>query len=143
MSMTNEQKTIVQTTFGQVTDADALAARFYTRLFEIDPTTRPMFRGDMAEQRMKLMQTIAVVVGSLDKLDAIIPAVESLGKRHVSYGVTVEHWNSVGSALLWTLEDTFGDAFTDEVRDAWAAAYGLIARTAIAAAYAPHVEGMR
>jgi nitric oxide dioxygenase len=141
--MTNEQKNIVQTTFGQVADADALAARFYTRLFEIDPTTRPMFRGDMAEQRMKLMQTIAVVVSSLDKLDAIIPAVESLGKRHVSYGVTVEHWNSVGSALLWTLEDTFGDAFTDEVRDAWAAAYGLIAQTAIAAAYAPQVEGMR
>lgn len=135
MSMTSEQKKIVQTTFGQVLDANQLAARFYERLFAIDTTTKSLFKGDMTEQRMKLMQTIAVVVGSLDDLSAIVPAVESLGKRHVQYGVTVDHWNSVGAALLWALGDAFGEAFTDEVREAWAAAYGLIAQTAITAAY--------
>lgn len=135
MSLTNEQKAIVQTTFGQVTDADQLATSFYDRLFTIDASTKPMFRGDMAEQRTKLMQTIAVVVSKLDSLGEIVPAIQSLGKRHVDYGVTIEHWNSVGSALLWALADAFGEAFTEEARDAWAAAYGLIARTAIDAAY--------
>lgn len=137
MSFTDTQKSIVQTTFAQVSDPDRLAARFYERLFEIDRSTQHMFRGDMAEQRMKLMQTIAVVVNSLNHLDAIVPAIRSLGRRHVEYGVTIEHWNSVGAALLWALEDAFGPAFTEEVRGAWAAAYGLIAQTAIDAAYQP------
>ena len=135
MDFTNEQKKIVQTTFGMVSDADALAARFYTHLFEIDPSTQYMFHGDMKQQRQKLMQTIAVVVHSLNDLSAIVPAIQSLGKRHVAYGVTVDHWNSVGTALLLTLRDVFGEAFTDEVFEAWATAYGLIAQTAIAAAY--------
>ncbi len=135
MSLTNEQKAIVQSTLGQVADADQLAARFYDRLFAIDSSTKTLFRGDMAEQRIKLMQTIAVVVANLDDLSTIVPAIQSLGKRHVAYGVTIEHWNSVGSALLWALSNAFGEAFTDEVRDAWATAYGLIAQTAIAAAY--------
>ncbi len=135
MSLTIEQKTLVQTTFAQVGDADKLAARFYQRLFEIDPTTQPLFKHEMAEQRMKLMQTIAVVVTGLDDLSPLIPAIQSLARRHVSYSVRREHWLSVGSALLWALEDAFGDAFTNEVREAWAAAYSMIADVAIDAAY--------
>ena len=135
MNFTNAQRIIVQTTFNQVVDADNLAERFYSRLFEIDSTTKSLFREDMSEQRTKLIQTLAVVVGSLDNLNGIVPAIQSLGKRHVAYGVTINHWNSVGAALLWALEDAFGSAFTPEVRDAWASAYELIAQTAIAAAY--------
>jgi hemoglobin-like flavoprotein len=135
MTFTNTQRIIVQTTFNQVKDADRLAERFYNRLFEIDSSTKLLFKGNMAEQRTKLMQTIALVVGSLGDINAISPAIQSLGRRHVSYGVTTAHWNSVGAALLWALEDAFGEAFTPEVREAWTAAYGLIAQTAIAAAY--------
>lgn len=133
MTLTTTQKTIVQTTFAQVADADQLASRFYTRLFEIDPSTQALFTHDMADQRQKLMQTIAIVVNSLDNLSPIIPAIQSLGKRHVAYGVKPQHWESVGSALLWALEDAFGPLFTSDVRDAWATAYGLIAQTAQAA----------
>ena len=133
--MTPEQKTIVQSTFAQVTDADAVASLFYSRLFEIAPEVKPLFKGDISEQGKKLMQTLAVVVNGLDDLSAIVPAVEALGKRHVSYGVTAEHYSLVGSALLWTLAEAFGDAFTDEVEAAWARAYGIVADTAIAAAY--------
>jgi hemoglobin-like flavoprotein len=130
MSLTTAQKTIVQTTFAQVADADLLASRFYARLFEIDPSTKPLFRYEMTDQRQKLIQTIAIVVNSLDNLSPIVPAIQSLGKRHINYGVKPQHWDSVGSALLWALEDAFGALFTTEVRDAWAAAYGLIAQTA-------------
>jgi nitric oxide dioxygenase len=131
MSLTPEQKTIVQTTFRQVVDADLLASRFYDRLFTIDPTTKALFHGDMGEQRMKLLQTLGVVVGALNDLDTVVPAIQKLGSRHAGYGVTVSHWDSVGAALLWALEDAFGNAFTLEVREAWASAYGLIAQTAI------------
>lgn len=135
MNFTDTQKRIVQTTFEQVKDADALAARFYARLFETDPSTQPLFRHDMKAQGQKLIQTIAVVVIGLDDLPTITPAIQNLGRRHASYGVTREHWDSVGAALLWALGDAFGDAFTPEVHDAWAAAYGLIADTAIAAQF--------
>ena len=137
MSITQEQKNIVQNTFAMVADADALAARFYERLFEIDTTTRVLFKEDMTEQRQKLMQTLAVVVNSLNNLEGIVPAIQSLAERHVDYGVTVAHWDSVGAALLWTLADTFGDAFTEEVHAAWAAAYNTIKQVALEAAY-PH-----
>ncbi|MBI5929749.1 MAG: hemin receptor [Chloroflexi bacterium] len=140
MTLTNNQKAIVQTTFGQVTDADLLANRFYNRLFEIDPSTQSLFKHDMAEQRQKLIQTIGVVVNNLGDLSTIVPAIQSLGKRHVAYGVTINHWDSVGNALLWALEDAFGPAFTPDIRHAWASAYGLIAQTAIAAAYATSEE---
>jgi hemoglobin-like flavoprotein len=137
MTLTDTQKIIIQTTFKQVADADLLAKRFYNRLFEIDSTTQPLFKGDMAEQRKKLIQMMAVVVANLGDLGTIVPAIQSLGKRHADYGVTIDHWNSVGAALLWALEDEFGEAFTKEVADAWASAYGLIAQTAIGAVYQP------
>lgn len=133
MTLTHMQKTIVQTTFAQVPNADRLAARFYERLFQIDPSTAPLFTHNAAEQRTKLMQTIAVVVHGLDHLPSIVPAIQDLGRRHVAYGVLPSHWESVGNALLWALEDAFGAAFTLEVRDAWASAYGLIATTALEA----------
>ena len=135
MSLTDTQKTIVQTTFAQVTDTDALAARFYARLFEIDPSTRPLFKGDMAVQRQQLIQMLSVVVNALDHIEQIVPAIQQLGQRHATYGVTIAHWDSVGEALIWTLAETFGEAFTDDVAIAWTVAYALIAQTAIAASY--------
>ena len=139
-NFTPQQKDIVQNTFELVPDADALAQTFYNRLFEVDPSLRPLFKGDIFEQRKKLMQTLAVVVRGLDSLETIVPAIENLGKRHVVYGVTPQHWYTVGGALLWALENTFGDAFTDDVRDAWATAYALIADTAMAAAYPEELD---
>lgn len=108
---------------------------FYGRLFELDPSLRPMFKGDLTEQGRKLMQVITFAVRSLKNLDAIVPAVEALGIRHVAYGVKAEHYDTVGAALLWTLGQGLGDAFTPEVKDAWPAVYGLLAQTATAKAY--------
>lgn len=135
MTLTDTQKEIVQTTFAQITDADAFAQSFYTRLFEVAPEVKPLFKGDITAQGKKLIQTLAVVVNGLDNLSAIVPAVQALGKRHVEYGVLPEHYDIVGGAILWTIEQAFGDAFTDEVKDAWATAYGIVANTAIQAAY--------
>jgi len=128
--VTERQKTLVQESFATIAPiADDAAALFYRRLFEIDPELRPMFRGDMAEQRKKLMQMITAAVKGLDRLEQLVPAVQDLGRRHAGYGVKVEHYRTVGEALLWTLEKGLGDAFTPEMKAAWAAVYGLLART--------------
>lgn len=87
----------------------------------------------MVAQRKVLMQTLTVVVKSLDRLEQIVPAVEALGRRHAGYGVREAHYASVGAALLWTLEQGLGDAFTPAVRNAWTEAYGTLASVMIEA----------
>jgi hemoglobin-like flavoprotein len=120
---------LVQQSWEQVVPiADAAATLFYGRLFELDPSLRRMFaHTDMAEQRKKLMSIITVVVRGLERLDQLLPAVEALGRRHAGYGVTDDHYVTVAEALLWTLEQGLGEAFTPQVRSAWTETYTALA----------------
>ena len=128
--LTAAQKTLVQDSFAAIVPiADDAAVLFYQRLFELDPSLRAMFPADMFEQRKKLIQMLAAAVKGLDHLDRLVPVLEDLGRRHASYGVHDAHYDTVGAALLWTLEQGLGNAFTAEVKDAWIAVYGLLAGT--------------
>ena len=138
MALTNEQKLLVQNSFRLIApSAAAVAAMFYGRLFETAPEIRPLFKGDLTEQGKKLMQVLGYAVGSLDRLESLLPAVEDLGRRHGQYGVRDEHYDAVASALLWTLQQGLGDAFTAAVRDAWVAVYTLLAGVMKSAAGEP------
>jgi len=133
--MTPHQIKLVQDSFAKVVPIkDAAAGMFYERLFELDPNLRSLFKGDMNEQRKKLMAMIATAVGGLNKLDEIVPAVQALGERHADYRVRPEHYETVGAALLWTLEKGLGEAFTADVAKAWTDVYGLLSSTMIEAA---------
>ncbi len=135
--MTPEQIQLVKSSFAKVAAlGDAVAAMFYERLFALDPGLRRMFSSDLTAQRAKLMAALRTVVGSLDRLDQILPAVRELGRRHAHYGVEPEHYATVGAALIWTLEQGLGGDFTPETRRAWVDAYSLLAWTMIAAAEA-------
>jgi hemoglobin-like flavoprotein len=136
--MTPRQIESIQVSWAAVEPIQDIAATlFYDRLFETEPAVRRLFRRtDMVAQKKVLMQTLAVVVRSLDRLEQIVPAVQALGRRHAGYGVRPAHYASVGNALLWTLEQGLGDAFTDECRDAWAEAYSTLASVMIDAATA-------
>lgn len=126
--MTPQQIALVQSTWSKVVPIQDQAARlFYDKLFEMDPSLRPLFKGDMVEQGRKLMAMINTAVNGLTRLNEIVPAVQALGRRHVGYGVKEAHYETVGAALLWTLEQGLGPSFTPEVRQAWATAYGLLA----------------
>ena len=134
--MNSHQVSLVQTTFAQhvVPLGDTAAEVFYQKLFAHDPALRPMFRGDMAAQRRHLLQALAFVVTGLHAPERVLPAVRELGRRHVGYGVAPGHYATVGAALLDTLATAMGDAFTPEVREAWGAAYGVLAGEMQAAA---------
>ena len=118
--MQQKQKEIVQQTWKQLVPiADTAATLFYQRLFEIDPSTRSLFSGtDMPEQRRKLMQMIGLALNGLDQPTESLQSVAQLGARHLNYGVTDKHYDSVGEALLWTLGQGLGESFTQEVKDA-------------------------
>jgi nitric oxide dioxygenase len=127
---------LVQDSFAKVVPiADTAAALFYGKLFELDPAVKPLFKGDMAAQGKLLMQMIATAVNALERIDTIMPAVEALGKRHAGYGVTAAHYDTVGAALLWTLGQGLGSAFTPQVKAAWTETYGLLAGVMKKAAY--------
>ena len=141
--MTPEQVTLVQQTFGQVAPiADKAAEIFYDRLFEVAPAVKPLFQGDMAEQRRKLMAMLAAVVRGLSDLPSVLPAASALAKRHVDYGARPEHYPVVGAALLWTLERGLGPQWTPEAAAAFQQVidragdgiYGQMARLGLAEA---------
>ena len=126
--MLPKQKMLIQETWAQVVPiADRAAAIFYQRLFEVDPSTRALFNTtDMAQQRKKLIQVLSVAVSSLDNLGALGKTVEDLGRRHAGYGVKDAHYDSVGVALLWTLEQGLGKAWSPEAAAAWKEVYGVL-----------------
>lgn len=126
----NKKKDLIQETFALVVPISEKAAEiFYDKLFELDPSLKPLFKGDMKEQGRKLMSMIATAVKGLDKPESIIGAVQDLGKRHVSYGVEESHYDTVGAALLYTLETGLGERWNDEVKEAWTAVYIDLATT--------------
>ncbi len=134
--MTPEQAGLVQDSFRQVAPIREKAAElFYARLFETDLTTPPLFAGkDMREQGAKLMATLGMVVAGLRRPEEIVPAAQSLARRHVAYGVTETQYAKVGAALLWALRQGLGEGFTPQVEAAWTAAYTLLAGVMIEAA---------
>jgi hemoglobin-like flavoprotein len=122
------RKQLIRNSWAQIVPiADEAAALFYQRLFEIDPSARALFNAtDMIQQRKKLLQVLGVAVSSLDNLGALSATVADLGRRHAGYGVKDSHYDSVGVALLWTLQQGLGKAWTPEVAAAWAEVYGLL-----------------
>jgi hemoglobin-like flavoprotein len=143
--MTPEQKRLVENTWKQIAvSADAAAALFYCRLFEIDPSIRQLFRAtEMVAQRKKLVQTLSFAISGLDDLDALASKVEDLGRRHAGYGVTDAHYDSVGAALLWTLEQGLGQAWTPAVASAWTEVYGFLSGIMRKAAARAHIAAVK
>jgi hemoglobin-like flavoprotein len=139
--MTPNQIKLVQDSFAKVAPiADKAAEIFYDRLFESAPQVRSLFHGDMAEQRRRLVATLAVVVNGLGDLPSVLPAASALAKRHVGYGVRAEHYAVVGEALLWTLARGLGEQWTPDVAAAWTAAYGTLSGYMINEAYPQAAE---
>jgi hemoglobin-like flavoprotein len=133
--MTPNEIQLVQTSFAKVAPvAEKAAVMFYNRLFEIDPSLRALFKGDMVEQGKRLMAMVAVAVNGLNHIEDLVPAVQDLGRRHAGYGVQEQHYATVGGALLEMLETALGNSFTPEVKAAWDSVYRVLSSTMIEAA---------
>jgi len=128
--MTPEEIKLVKDSWVKVMPITETAAElFYGKLFELDPSLKSMFKGDMKEQGRKLMAILNTAVNALDKLDTIVPTIQDMGKRHVNYGVKDEHYDTVGEALIWTLGAGLKDNFTEDTKAAWIGVYTLVSTT--------------
>lgn len=101
-----------------------VSASFYRKLFELDPSTRLLF-----EQKDGTVALIDNLIENFDRLDKLIPLMQSMGRHHSRRGLAQRHFYPIAIALLWSLEEELGGRFTPEVREAWALAYGLVADT--------------
>jgi hemoglobin-like flavoprotein len=132
--------TLVRGSWAHVRPISATAAAlFYDNLFKADPSLRSLFRSDLGHQGERLMRMLDTAVDKLDDLPALVPVLESLAVRHAGYGVRESHYRTVGAALLDTLAQGLGTAFTPAVRDAWASVYGVVSGVMIGATM-PHAK---
>ena len=126
--MNPEQIRMVQQSFDQFfPQANEISARFYEHLFRIDPSMRQLFRADIPSQSRKFMAMLRITVKGIDRIDQIRPVLVDVGKRHHLYGVADGQYTPMRDALMLAFEEEMGEAFTPELRDAWIAAYDLLA----------------
>lgn len=135
--MNQETVMLVQSSWKKVAVIAPQAAKlFYRNLFTADPSLKPLFKGNMDKQGKELMQMIGAAVGKLNELETLVPVLQGLAQRHVGYGVQAAHYQTVGKALLQTLEQGLDVDFTPDVKAAWTDVYGVMADVMIAASKA-------
>ena len=110
----------------------AVALLFYGRLFNLEPSLRNLFKTDLRVQAKKLMDSLDLVIQSLDRMDEVRPLLRSMGRTHVTYGVLPEHYKMVTDALLWALGQALQPDFDAEGRGGWAAILQDVCREMLA-----------
>ena len=113
---------------------DEVPLFFYSHLFLSHPETRAMFPVSMMQQRDRLFRALGHIVSKVDELDVLVPFLQQLGRDHRKFGTLADHYPAVGASLLATLAQFAGDDWTPELAEDWAAAYGVVAETMVAAA---------
>jgi hemoglobin-like flavoprotein len=125
--MTPEQVDLVRNSFDAMWSMRRdIADLCYSRFFELAPDARDLFPSDMERQRIKLMDMIAALVGSLDQPALFQSLVSYSGRQHSRFGVQPSQYAALGEALIWSLECKFGASFTPELRESWKALYGMV-----------------
>jgi hemoglobin-like flavoprotein len=125
--MTQEQIDLIRRSFDAIWPVRRnLANLFYSRFFELAPDAKPLFPSDMERQHLKLMDMIAAIVGALDKGELFHSLISHTGRHHAQFGVKSSHFVAFGNALIWGLEQQFGDAFTPELKEAWVTLYDAV-----------------
>ena len=128
--MTQDDIVLVQQSWRKALGSkDSVADAFYLKLFELDPALQALFENDMRDHGRKLVHLITAVVRGLDRVEFLLPAVREFGRRQASLGMKDEHYGTVATALLWSLEQALGEEFTPQVKSAWIVTYGVLSQT--------------
>ena len=128
--ISSKQLRLLRESFAQIAPQAHIAAlEFYRNLFNLDPSLRGMFHTNIELQGRKLMEALGFTVATLENPKALLPELEAMGRRHLTYGVQDKHYDTVLAAMMLTLRETLGKSFTPEMREAWEKALGLVAET--------------
>jgi hemoglobin-like flavoprotein len=106
--------------------ADHIAESFYSHMFKIAPHLQKLFTGNMETQGAMLMTSLELAVSSLDDMNSILPAVQALGERHMSYGVKKDYYPYAKESFMWALEKHLKDEFSPTLKNAWSEAFDTL-----------------
>lgn len=124
------QLVLLRRSFNRVTPQSGIAVMiFYRNLFTLDSSLRSLFHTTIELQGRKFMDSLEYTVASLENPRALIPELEAMGRRHVTYGTKPEDYATVVKALLQTLDECLEHEFTREVEQAWRRALEFVAET--------------
>jgi nitric oxide dioxygenase len=121
----------------------ALTKNFYARMFEANPELKHLFNMShqaTGEQQQALALAVLGYAEHIDDTSVLAPVINMVTDKHVSIGIRAEHYPIVGRHLLAAIADVMGDVATDEVVEAWAAAYGQLADALIEAEQSMYVR---
>ena len=128
---------LIRSSFAVVAPRAAEVARhFYATLFGLAPETRDLFPVNMEVQRSRLLRALVHVVQMVDRPEELVPFLEQLGRDHRKFGVLAAHYDAVGAALLASVAEFAGPAWTPAVEKAWTDAYGTLSGAMATAARA-------
>jgi hemoglobin-like flavoprotein len=126
--MTPRERELVKRSWRQIgPDAVRLAELFYSRLFDMAPPLRQLFRGDMTQQQQRLATMLNTLVEDIDRADELRPVLRDLGLRHAAYHVREDDYAVFGEALMWALQRVLWSEFTPETEEAWRSAFKMMA----------------
>jgi hemoglobin-like flavoprotein len=124
------QIVLLRRSFDRIAPQSGIAAMiFYRNLFTLDPSLRSLFHTTIELQGRKFMDSLEYAVASLENPQAVISALEAMGRRHVTYGTKPGHYATVVKALLQTLGECLEKEFTPAVEAAWRRALEFVAET--------------
>ena len=129
MAMTAREIQTVRKTWKifQQIDSQLIGEIFYGKLFSDHPSLRRLFPKDMQAQHQKLIDMLSWIITRLKTPEYLAEELAALGKRHVNYGVAKSYYPYVGEALLWTIKQGLGSDWDEEVEEAWASCFKMIA----------------
>lgn len=111
-------------------NGETLTRHFYQRMFRHNPEVLGFFNPAhqrSGNQQRALAGAICAYAQHVDNPAVLADAVELIAQKHVSLGIQPEHYPIVGDNLLASIREVLGEAATDDILDAWAAAYGALA----------------
>lgn len=126
-AMTTEQVQLLRDSFARVEpQADIAALVFYRHLFTLAPDLRALFNTSIELQGRKLMESLRYTIATLEKPAELVPVLEGMGRRHVTYGTKNEHYALVQQAMLQMLSEVLGPRYTPATAAAWREALAFV-----------------
>ena len=125
-----EKLHLLRATFTRIdAQADIAGLVFYQKLFTLEPSLQSLFHTSIDLQTRKLMDSLRYIVATIENPTVLVPALEAMGRRHVTYGVRKPHYDLVIKALLETFEQILGDSFSPDVHEVWREALCFVAKS--------------
>lgn len=127
LNLSPEQRLVILDSIESLREiAEPFALLFYGKLFELDPSARKLFHIDLAIQGRKLMEMLSSVAESLNDFGPMRSRLAELGRKHATYGVRAEQYETLIKAMMWSLSQALSPNFDTSARDAWRQALTVI-----------------